>query len=194
MLIYKKCMVQESSAEIGVVDTSRLVKGSLFLKRRAAGIAVAICMRVAFFGHAPECPPVIGILPQTLAGCAMQGLALPALAKDAWEMPAFFRMVQQGVLRDPVFSVWLDPNPNAVPAGEVLFGGADPSHFLGSLTFIKVISQKCEPAPCKMCQLMLQMPLPFPICAAYVQGYYSPDHSPHTSIERDSARFVRLVA
>ena len=26
----------------------------------------------------------------------MQGLALPALAKDAWQMPAFFRMVQLG--------------------------------------------------------------------------------------------------
>ncbi len=73
----------------------------------------------------------------------MQGLALPALAKDAWQMPAFFRMIQQGMLRDPVFSVWMDPNPNAVPAGEVLFGGADPSRFTGHLHFIRVISQKC---------------------------------------------------
>jgi hypothetical protein len=71
-----------------------------------------------------------------------QGLALPALAKDAWEMPAFFRMVQQGLLRDPVFSVWLDPDPNAVPAGEVLFGGAEPSHFQPPLHFISVISKK----------------------------------------------------
>ncbi|BDA44437.1 Cathepsin D [Coccomyxa sp. Obi] len=70
------------------------------------------------------------------------GLALPALAKDAWQMPAFFRMIQAGLLRDPVFSVWMDPNPNAVPAGEVLFGGADPSRFQGSLHFIRVISQK----------------------------------------------------
>ncbi len=60
-------------------------------------------------------------------------------------MPAFFHMVQQGILRDPVFSVWLDPNPNAVPAGEVLFGGAEPNHFQGPLHFIRVISQKCAP-------------------------------------------------
>lgn len=73
----------------------------------------------------------------------MQGLALPALAKDAWQMPAFFRMIQAGLLRDPVFSVWMDPNPNAVPAGEVLFGGADASRFTGDLHFIRVISQKC---------------------------------------------------
>ena len=73
----------------------------------------------------------------------MQGLALPALAKDAWQMPAFFRMIQAGMLRDPVFSVWMDPDPNAVPAGEVLFGGADPSRFTGHLHFIRVISQKC---------------------------------------------------
>lgn len=60
-------------------------------------------------------------------------------------MPPFFRMIQQGLLRDPVFSVWLDPNPNAVPAGEVLFGGADPSRFEGHLRFIRVVSQKCGP-------------------------------------------------
>ncbi|EIE27127.1 acid protease [Coccomyxa subellipsoidea C-169] len=79
----------------------------------------------------------------TNASCdGIFGLALPALAKDAWQMPAFFRMIQQGMLRDPVFSVWMDPNPNAVPAGEVLFGGADPSRFTGHLHFIRVISQK----------------------------------------------------
>ncbi|KAK9915581.1 hypothetical protein WJX75_001126 [Coccomyxa subellipsoidea] len=79
----------------------------------------------------------------TNASCdGIFGLALPALAKDAWQMPAFFRMIQAGMLRDPVFSVWMDPDPNAVPAGEVLFGGADPSRFTGHLHFIRVISQK----------------------------------------------------
>lgn len=72
----------------------------------------------------------------------LQGLALPALAKDAWQMPAFFRMAQQGLLRDPVFSVWMDPNSHAVPAGEILFGGADASHFEGHLQLIPVISKK----------------------------------------------------
>lgn len=71
-----------------------------------------------------------------------QGLALPALAKDAWQMPAFFRMAQQGILRDPVFSVWMDPNSEAVPAGEVLFGGADATHFEGHLALVPVISKK----------------------------------------------------
>ena len=75
-------------------------------------------------------------------GLAMQGLALPALAKDAWQMPAFFRMVQQGILRDPVFSVWMDPNSDAVPAGEVLFGGADATKFEGHLSMVPVISKK----------------------------------------------------
>lgn len=75
----------------------------------------------------------------------LQGLALPALAKDAWQMPAFFRMVQQGILRDPVFSVWMDPNADAVPAGEVLFGGADATKFEGHLAIVPVISKKCVP-------------------------------------------------
>ena len=76
----------------------------------------------------------------------LQGLALPALAKDAWQMPAFFRMVQLGLLRDPVFSVWMDPNAAAVPAGEILFGGADATHFDGHLATVPVISRKCAPA------------------------------------------------
>ena len=76
----------------------------------------------------------------------MQGLALPALAKDAWQMPAFFRMVQLGLLRDPVFSVWMDPNAAAVPAGEILFGGADATHFDGHLATVPVISKKWAPA------------------------------------------------
>ena len=73
---------------------------------------------------------------------SLQGLALPALAKDAWQMPAFFRMAQQGILRDPVFSVWLDPNSDAVPAGEVLFGGADATKFEGHIALVPVISKK----------------------------------------------------
>ena len=74
-------------------------------------------------------------------GCC-QGLALPELAKDMWELPAFFHMAQQGLLRDTVFSVWLDPNAAASPAGEVLFGGADATLFEGHLTFLRVISRK----------------------------------------------------
>ena len=72
-----------------------------------------------------------------------QGLALPELAKNMWELPPFFRMAQQGLLRDPVFSVWMDPNAAAVPAGEILFGGADAALFEGHLTFLRVISHKC---------------------------------------------------
>ena len=76
---------------------------------------------------------------------ALQGLALPELAKNMWELPPFFRMAQQGLLRDPVFSVWMDPDAAAVPAGEILFGGADSTLFEGHLTFLRVISHKCAP-------------------------------------------------
>jgi hypothetical protein len=78
-----------------------------------------------------------------LYGNCAQGLALPELAKTMWELPPFFNMVQQGLLRDPVFSVWMDPNAAAVPAGEILFGGADSTRFEGHLKFVRVISLKC---------------------------------------------------
>ena len=54
-----------------------------------------------------------------------QGLALPGLSKEG-QMPAFFRMLESGMLDEPLFSMWLSPDPTAEPAGKVMFGGHNP--------------------------------------------------------------------
>ena len=70
-----------------------------------------------------------------------QGLALPGLSKEG-QMPAFFRMLESGMLDEPLFSMWLSPDPTAEPAGKVMFGGHNPMRYQGDLQDITVISSK----------------------------------------------------
>lgn len=71
----------------------------------------------------------------------MQGLALPALAKEGGA-PAFFRMVEAGMLDAPMFALWLSPDPVAEPAGEVHFGGHDRRRYHGVMHELPVVSTK----------------------------------------------------
>lgn len=47
-------------------------------------------------------------------------------------------MVKQGLVKEKVFSFWLNRDPNAEEGGEIVFGGADPNHFKGKHTFVPV--------------------------------------------------------
>ena len=46
------------------------------------------------------------------------------------------------------FSLWLNPNPAAEPAGSLQFGGINATLYSGELAPLQVISSKCAPAPC----------------------------------------------
>jgi phytepsin len=45
--------------------------------------------------------------------------------------PPFQNMLDQGVVKDPVFSFWLNRNPDGEDGGELVLGGADPDHYKG---------------------------------------------------------------
>ncbi|KAK9851857.1 hypothetical protein WJX84_000230 [Apatococcus fuscideae] len=49
-------------------------------------------------------------------------------------VPPFFSMIQQGLLEQPMFSVWLNPHLTAADAGEVAFGGINPNRFSTNMT------------------------------------------------------------
>lgn len=72
-----------------------------------------------------------------------QGLALPSLSKASAGRPAFWHMVDLGLLDAATFSLWLNPDVSDVAAGEVRFGGSDESRHLGALVELPVISNKC---------------------------------------------------
>ena len=77
-------------------------------------------------GTASSCTPVHG-----RAACA-------DVVLDAW----------QGLLDMPSFSLWLDPNPAAEPAGSLTFGGVEAGRYTGALTNITVISSKWGSSLC----------------------------------------------
>lgn len=41
----------------------------------------------------------------------------------------------QGLLAEPVFSFWLNRDPDSKEGGELVLGGVDPSHFIGEHTW-----------------------------------------------------------
>jgi Eukaryotic aspartyl protease len=45
--------------------------------------------------------------------------------------PPFQNMLDQGVVKDPVFSFWLNRNPDGEDGGELVLGGADRNHYKG---------------------------------------------------------------
>ncbi|PNH10574.1 Phytepsin [Tetrabaena socialis] len=65
------------------------------------------------------------------------GMGFPAISVGG-VVPPFTRLVVAEVLAEPVFSFWLNRDPNAKAGGELLLGGADPAHYVGEHTWVDV--------------------------------------------------------
>ncbi|GMN61784.1 hypothetical protein TIFTF001_030873 [Ficus carica] len=53
-------------------------------------------------------------------------------------VPVWYNMVNQGLVKDPVFSFWLNRNIEGEEGGEIVFGGVDTDHFKGKHTYVPV--------------------------------------------------------
>merc|ERR1712002_235175 len=52
--------------------------------------------------------------------------------------PVFDNMVEQSVVEEPVFSFWLNRDPNAEHGGELILGGSDEQYYTGEMTYVPV--------------------------------------------------------
>ncbi|XP_071730018.1 cyprosin-like [Rutidosis leptorrhynchoides] len=53
-------------------------------------------------------------------------------------VPVWYNMVNQGLVKEPVFSFWFNRNVDEEEGGELVFGGVDPNHFKGKHTYVPV--------------------------------------------------------
>lgn len=47
-------------------------------------------------------------------------------------------MVEQGLVKEQVFSFWLNRKVENQEGGEIVFGGVDPTHYKGEHTYVPV--------------------------------------------------------
>ncbi|XP_068664571.1 aspartic proteinase-like isoform X2 [Aristolochia californica] len=53
-------------------------------------------------------------------------------------VPLWYNMVDQGLIKEPVFSFWFNRNAEEEEGGEIVFGGVDPNHYKGEHTYVPV--------------------------------------------------------
>ncbi|KAH7510518.1 aspartic proteinase A1 [Ziziphus jujuba] len=53
-------------------------------------------------------------------------------------VPLWYNMVNQGLVKEPVFSFWLNRNIEGEEGGEIVFGGVDSNHYKGEHTYVPV--------------------------------------------------------
>ncbi|CAH2071571.1 unnamed protein product [Thlaspi arvense] len=61
-----------------------------------------------------------------------------ASQSTTYKKNGLYNMIDKGLVKEPVFSFWLNRNPQDPEGGQIVFGGMDPKHFKGEHTYVPV--------------------------------------------------------
>ncbi|CAJ2635102.1 unnamed protein product [Trifolium pratense] len=76
------------------------------------------------------------------AECLTIGVRKRSKGNNGYLISTRYIIVEQGLVKDPVFSFWLNRDPKAEEGGELVFGGVDPAHFKGKHTYVPVTRKR----------------------------------------------------
>jgi len=70
------------------------------------------------------------------------GLAFQSISVDS-VTPVWYNLVSQNIVSSPIFSFWLNRDPNAPDGqgGELSLGGSDPNHYTGPFTYVPLTNE-----------------------------------------------------
>jgi len=67
----------------------------------------------------------------------IMGMGFPEISVGK-VLPPFQNMIDQGLIKEPVFSFWLNRNTDGLHGGELVLGGVDADHFKGEHLWVPV--------------------------------------------------------
>ncbi|CAH8498585.1 unnamed protein product [Schistosoma turkestanicum] len=72
----------------------------------------------------------------------IMGMAFQQTSTNSNPTPIFNNMIQQNLIDEAVFAVYLNQNEDKTTSGEIMFGGIDDRYYTGSITYSDVVDKE----------------------------------------------------
>jgi len=93
-----------------------------------------LCVKAQKFAEATNEPGITFVMAKF---DGILGMAYPQISV-ANLTPVFNNMINQSLVAEPVFALWLNRNPDAPQGGELTLGGMDSKHYFEPITWVPV--------------------------------------------------------